>query len=141
MRALVALLLIANLAWLALARGWLQPWVGLSQAHEREPQRIAAQIQPETVRVVRLASPSAAAATTVCLQAGPFDEGQLAAVEQALGTLPAGSWQRVQEPGGAETAAAVPAARQIVRIERADDSLRRQADALHLPGGFVACPR
>ena len=53
MRALVVLLLLANLAWLALARGWLQPWVGLSSAHEREPQRLAAQLNADAVRVVR----------------------------------------------------------------------------------------
>ena len=47
MRALVALLLLANLGFLALARGWLQPYVGLPTQHEREPQRLAAQVDPE----------------------------------------------------------------------------------------------
>ena len=46
MRTLVALLLLANLGFLALAQGWLQPYVGLSTHHEREPQRLAAQIDP-----------------------------------------------------------------------------------------------
>ena len=48
---LVALLLLANLGFFALARGWLQPYVGLSTQHEREPQRLAAQVNPESVRV------------------------------------------------------------------------------------------
>jgi hypothetical protein len=50
-RALVALLLLANLGFFALARGWLQPHAGLSTQHEREPQRLAAQINAESVRV------------------------------------------------------------------------------------------
>ena len=37
MRAWVALLLLANLGWLALAQGWLQPYVGLASAQQREP--------------------------------------------------------------------------------------------------------
>ena len=51
MRTLVALLLLANLGFFALAQGWLQPYVGLATQHEREPQRLAAQIHPESVRV------------------------------------------------------------------------------------------
>ena len=42
---LVVLLLAANLGWLALAQGWLQPYVGLASAQQREPQRLAAQLQ------------------------------------------------------------------------------------------------
>ena len=34
MRTLVALLLLANLGFFALARGWLQPYLGLASQHE-----------------------------------------------------------------------------------------------------------
>ena len=71
MRALVALLLLANLLFLALAQGWLQPAAGLWPQQEREPQRLAAQLHPEIVRVL----PPAAA--PVCLQAGPFGAAQV----------------------------------------------------------------
>jgi hypothetical protein len=61
MRALVALLLLANLGWLALAQGWLQPYVGLSTQNQREPQRLAAQIAADSVRVVSAAAAASAA--------------------------------------------------------------------------------
>jgi len=51
MRVLVALLLLINLGFFALSRGWLLPHAGLSTQHEREPQRLAAQVNAESVRV------------------------------------------------------------------------------------------
>ncbi len=66
MRALLALLLLANLVFLALSRGWLEPHAGLSALHQREPQRLAAQIDPRSVRVL---DPAAAAAALA--QRGP----------------------------------------------------------------------
>jgi len=133
MRALVALLLLANLLFLALAQGWLQPVAGLWPQHEREPQRLAAQLHPETVRVL---APDAAA--PACLQAGPFDAAQADAAEAALvqAQLPAGSWRRMPVDAGADTA-------QVwLRVEPADAALRARLQALGaaLPGdGFVAC--
>ena len=70
MRALVALLLLANLGWLALAQGWLQPYVGLSSQNQREPQRLAAQIAADSVRVVSAAAAAAASAACASPQAG-----------------------------------------------------------------------
>ena len=55
MRWLIALLLLANLLFLALAQGWLQPLAGLST--QREPQRLAAQLHAEAVRVVEAPVP------------------------------------------------------------------------------------
>lgn len=62
LRVLVALLVLANLGFFALAQGWLLPYVGLSRHHEREPQRLAAQINAETVRVLPADAAEAAAA-------------------------------------------------------------------------------
>ena len=139
MRALVALLLLANLAFLALAQGWLLPLVGLSTHQQREPQRLAAQLQPETVRVVAAegtaaaapasaAAPAASAAVAepICLQAGPFDAAQASAVEAMLAQaqLPAGSWRRLPadaagdwrvQLGGFADAAALQAQREELR--------------------------
>jgi len=134
-RALVALLLLANLAFLALSQGWLQPWVGLSTQHEREPQRLAAQVDPAAVRIVPAAAASAAAAQ-VCLQAGPFDAEQAEAAEAALAGLPPGSWRRVALEGSPPG--------YVLRIDAADAARQQQLAGLVLPGagaGFQPCPR
>jgi hypothetical protein len=132
MRALVALLLLANLLFLALARDWLQPLAGLSTQQQREPQRLAAQLHPETVRVL---TPEALAAA--CQQAGPFDPAQAAAAETTLAqVLPAGSWRRVPGDAAGDTA------RVWLRVEPADAALRARLQTLSAswPGqGFVAC--
>jgi hypothetical protein len=137
MRALVALLLLANLAFLALAQGWLQPWVGLSTQRQREPQRMAAQIDPGAVRVLPASAliPPVAAS---CLQAGPFDASRIDAAEAALSALPAGSWQRVPADG----AAGRGAPGYWLRVEQADAALQGQLLGLALPGAaFQPCAR
>jgi hypothetical protein len=73
MRTLVALLLLANLGWLALAQGWLQPYVGLSSQHERDPQRLAAQIGADSVRVLSAAAAASAANVMACAPPGMGD--------------------------------------------------------------------
>ncbi len=82
MRALIALLLLANLGWLALAQGWLLPYAGLSTHHEREPQRLAAQLNAASVRVLSAAEVAAAASAAACAQAeasGLASDGSCAA--------------------------------------------------------------
>jgi len=150
MRVLLALLLLANLVFLALSRGWLEPHAGLSAMHQREPQRLAAQIEPDSVRVLApptagLAAPalpvdaaprpaaSPAEGLPVCLQAGPFAADALLAAEAMLQQMapPAPAWQRVRGAEGATW----------LRIDGADAALHRQLAALPLPGGgFVPCP-
>jgi hypothetical protein len=61
MRALVLLLVAANLLFFALARDGLAPFVTLSTAYEREPERLAQQIDPASLRIVP-APPAGAAA-------------------------------------------------------------------------------
>lgn len=131
MRALIALLLLANLVFLALAQGWLQPLAGLSTQHEREPQRLAAQLHAETVRVLP-------ADAVTCLQAGPFNAAEAEAAEAALAQaqLPAGTWRRVPVDGSTETA------QFWLRVEPADAALRTRLQALAGAwpgGGFIAC--
>lgn len=99
LRALVVLLLLANLAFFAWARGWL----GAPPHHaEREPERLAAQVRPETLTVLPPGSASVAlqaarAAALQCLEAGPFAETTVSAAEAAMSSasMPAGSWARV----------------------------------------------
>lgn len=108
---LVLLLVLANAGYFVWSQGFLAPY-GLSPAAQSEPQRLAQQIRPEALRILRppetrLADgggPSAPGATTAgttaptatpteCLQAGLFNEEQTAALRERLQTsLPAGSW-------------------------------------------------
>ncbi len=101
LRALVALLVLANLLFFGWVRGWLAPTFEPPRHAEREPGRLAAQVRPEAVvvlpaKVANAAVTAARAAALVCLQAGPFGEADVAAAEAALAaaSLPAGSWTR-----------------------------------------------
>ena len=143
MRTLVALLLLANLGFLALAQGWLQPYVGLSTQHEREPQRLASQIHPEVVRV-HAAGAAASAPDAGCIQAGPFSLARIEAVEAQLAPAlqSAAAWQR--QPSEAAGDEREPQFR--LRVERADAALRQQLQALvaATPGAGIdtcAAPR
>lgn len=163
MRALLALLLLANLGFLALSRGWLEPHVGLSAMHQREPHRLNAQIEPQSVRVLEppaagapaaapaeapalaplaaasavVAAGSAAISGFACVQAGPFSAEQVPAAEAALQQLPppVPAWQRVS------AATATGQVQVWLRIERADSTLRQRLSELEVTGGgFTACP-
>jgi hypothetical protein len=102
LRALVVLLLLAN----GLYFGWAQGWLGPPPRHaEHEPERLAAQVQPQTVQVLPAGTATAAvqaarAAAQVCLEAGPVPENALATAEAALivAQVPDGVWQRVSAP-------------------------------------------
>ena len=99
LRSIVALLLVANLAFFAWSQGWLDNLMGVRAGGDREPERLAHQVRPETVRILTVqaveAAASAAEAGMACLEAGPFDTEHVQAAESALATtLPAGSWVR-----------------------------------------------
>lgn len=99
LRGLVLLLLLANALFFVWARGWL----GTPPAHaHREPERLAAQVNPEAVLVLPPAKAQAAvqaarAAAQLCLEAGPFTDSNVGAAEAALAAaqLPADGWLRV----------------------------------------------
>jgi hypothetical protein len=103
LRLAVLLLLLANAAYFAWAQGLLAPW-GAAPAQQSEPQRLEQQIKPQAVRILgreEAAQLETGAAGTgprqECLQAGPFDEVQLAGLKRLLEPWPAGSW--TLEPG------------------------------------------
>lgn len=108
LRALLALVLLANVLFFAWAQGWLEPaWMAPRQA-EREPGRIGAQVRPEAITVLPATAASAAVAASrtpavACMEAGPFSDAEIAAVHSALegAGLPAASWQREQVQPGA----------------------------------------
>jgi hypothetical protein len=112
MRALIALLLLANLAFFAWTQGWLDSVVGIRSIGDREPERLLRQVRPELIRILPPASganeAAPALATTssadgTCLEAGPFTDTELTAAQATLQTaLPAGAWAVVKvEPPGA----------------------------------------
>lgn len=71
LRGLIALLLLGNLAFFAWTQGWLDPVLGPARA-EREPQRVAAQVRPEQVQILRsAAAPGAAASSAARPASGP----------------------------------------------------------------------
>lgn len=107
LRLIVLLLLLANGAYFAWARGYLLPW-GVGPAQQSEPQRVTQQLRPESLRVLKADEAKraeAAAASTPrpaeCLQAGLLEESQTSALTTALESWPSGSWslETATEPG------------------------------------------
>jgi hypothetical protein len=105
LRLILALVVGANVACFAWMQGWLVPVFPPPHAGEREPERLAAQLRPESVVLLPGPAASAAivaarAAALACLQAGPFSEAEAAAAEALLtaARLPPGSWQREALP-------------------------------------------
>lgn len=122
LRAIVLVLLLANLGFYAWREGWLAPLHGLIGARpegDREPERLAQQIRPEAVRLIpgeaastaarapataaapapavasEASAPPQAAAPTACLEAGPYGPADATAAEASLkAALPAGGWTR-----------------------------------------------
>jgi len=105
LRSVLVVLVLANVLFFCWARGWLAPVAPPPRHGEREPERLAAQLHPETVTVL---APKAAndavnaarAAAAACLEAGPLPDSELAAAEAALvpAQLPPGTWLREAVP-------------------------------------------
>jgi len=98
LRLIVLLLLLANGGYYAWSRGYLLAW-GAAPMQQTEPQRLAQQIRPETVRVLppeELKQVEAVSAlgprAPECLAAGPLTDSTVAALRTALAGWPAGSW-------------------------------------------------
>ena len=105
LRMLALILLLANGLYYAWGHELLRAY-GLGPEQQTEPQRLAQQLAPERVRLLSAEEFSRAEeelkleqAPKECLQAGPFDEEQVAALRQALGALlPANAWQEEELP-------------------------------------------
>ena len=92
LRLLVGALVLANALFYGWSQGWLDQVVGVNSEGDREPGRLALQVEPQRVRVLGpdggAPSPSADA-TAACTEIGPFSPSQLAAAEATLqGALP-----------------------------------------------------
>lgn len=106
LRGLAAALLLANLVFFVWSQGWLDSLVGTRARGDREPERLARQVRPETIRIVRAGKAGEAAvgiqaAAPTCLEAGPFGDADVGAAQTVLqAALPAGSWVdlKVEQP-------------------------------------------
>jgi len=139
LRLLLLALIAANLAFFGFARGWLDGAFGLRASGDREPERIAAQVRPETIVVQSMPTASAASASA-CLEAGPIAAADSAAAEAALrAALPAGGWVAVRSDGATGDGAA---ASQTYRVAEADPATAARLVALRLDAsgrGFSPC--
>jgi hypothetical protein len=137
LRTLLALLLLANVAMYGWTAGWLEPFWPAPGLAEREPARLAGQVNPESVKVLGSSAAGAARPSAPrCLEVGPFGLVDATAAEAALEAagLPAGSWERdLRGPS------------QVwLRVPRADAALREKlqtlaANSAPLSGGFKTC--
>jgi hypothetical protein len=98
LRLIVLLLLLANGGYFAWSQGYLLAW-GLGPLQQAEPQRLAQQIRPEAIRVLkgdelkRIESAAAQAPRPPeCLATAALDDGAVAALRLVLDSWPAGSW-------------------------------------------------
>ena len=105
LRLLVLSLVLLNGVYFSWGQGWLLPY-GFGPATQREPQRLAQQVRPTALTLLRpdaeTAAPAEPAATEtakpaalaqLCLQSPPLDATQAAALRSALQTsLPAQAW-------------------------------------------------
>ena len=145
LRALVAVLLLANLAFWAWSEGLLEP-VGLVPTHERDPQRLNLQINPDAVQVL---APAAAVARPVvqCLDAGPFSASAIDAAERAMAaaSLPAGSWARTRHEAAPQYAVVLGPFGNREALQKKQEELGRlrlPVEAVELPGdGAGATPQ
>ena len=95
LKALVLALALANLAFYGWSQGWLDPMVGVRARGDREPERLAQQVRPETVVILAPAAASAAVSLS-CLEAGPFSDAELPPVRAALQALAPGGWADIR---------------------------------------------
>jgi hypothetical protein len=100
LRLFVLALLLTNGLFFAWSQGLLQSY-GWAPVQQSEPQRLAQQVRPEKLHVLRPEDLQRLAAQAAlppprpaeCLQAGLFDDTQAEALRQALSpALPAGAW-------------------------------------------------
>lgn len=136
LRGLVVLVLLANGAFFAWSRGWLQPWLPPPLASERDPSRVAAQLKPESITVLGpkaaasvAAGAAARAAAEQCLQLGPYSESELAATERLLegAGIPREAWARRELAGEA-------ARLSVLKLDKTTPALREQLRALGFNG-------
>ncbi len=95
LRGLLALLIVANLIFFVYSRGSLDGFLGLRALGDREPERLANQVRPQTIRLLPMGPLASAPSDTSlpCYETPTFTAAEAVAVEAALASnLPAGAW-------------------------------------------------
>lgn len=138
LRALLVALLVANLLFFAFTRGALDGLLGLQAT--REPERLARQVRPETIRLQPMSAASTPRDVRVCLETPPFGAGDAPAVEAVLAAnLPAGSWSDAR---GERTLGTRTELTHSYRVANADAALAARLATLKLDlagRGFSPC--
>ena len=137
---LLALAIGANALVFGYAQGWFDGLFGLHSIGDREPERLRAQVRPETVLLLPWPASSPAAAAR-CLEAGPFAAGDAAAAEATLrSAVPEGSWRLLGLDGAA---ASGPLAVATIRVDNAEPPVAARLGELRLgpaARAFAPCP-
>ena len=140
LRLLLLVLVAANLLFFGFSRGWFDGVFGLRAIGDREPERIASQVRPETIVLMPMPAASAGA-DRACLEAGPVAAADSAAAEATLrAALPGGGWVAVRN----ETAGAGAAVSHTYRVVDADPETATRLAALRLDAsgrGFSPCAK
>lgn len=140
LRLLLAALVAANLLFFGYTSGWFDGVLGLHSLGDREPERLARQVRPESVRI--LSAGASASAAAGCYEAGPFTGDDATAAESALkATLAVGSWT---DEAGQSPATTGPATSHVYRVASADAALAARLAGLRLgslAGGFTPCAK
>jgi len=152
MRGLLVALVVANLLVLAWSLDLIP---GLSRGREREPERLHQQVRPEAVQLITPTAASAAlqaaaaqrstggaapstsasspdASASVCLEAGPFAAGEVAAAERGLRELklPSLEWKPQRSERGGLYLVYLGRFADDAAMARRRDDLRRQQIAV-----------
>jgi hypothetical protein len=137
LRLSILLLLLANATYFAWSQGLLASW-GFAPVQQSEPQRMEQQVRPQALRILgsdeakRLETAAALAKSQECLQAGVFEDAQVASLKRVIEAWPPGSWSL--EP-------AIDPARWIVymgKYTNADIVSRKKAELRQLGVSFEA---
>ena len=152
LRFLAVLLVAGNLLFFGFTSGWFDGVLGMHALGDREPERLAAQVRPQSIVLMQMpAAAGASAATggisyetakaTGCLEAGPIAAADATLAEAALrGILPPGAWidTRGEAPNGFTSVVT-----HTYRVASADAAIAARLTALRLdPSGhsFNPCP-
>jgi hypothetical protein len=100
LRLLLALMVVANLLFLAWSQGALDRIIGVSSLGDREPERMGREVNPDAVNVILppQAASGAAAGETACLESGPYSPAEVALAEVGLSAvISPGSWVNLRQ--------------------------------------------
>ena len=146
LRLLLAGLIVLNALFFGWTQGWLDEIVGIKARGDREPERMARQLHPESVQLLppSAQAPMAVAATQrACLTLGPLEgDAALAAAVQALaqaGVTPENWKEQTSEPPGEIQKTWVVA---TIRLTSKDFLARKEATykSLKIPYEFLSGP-